>query len=78
MYIYIYRFIVNSTARNIERTERGMNAGFELLYSEEKIQTRCWLYDYYGHLARKFWLRNFRLIRPYQDDEHMFTVDRRL
>ena len=38
----------------------------------------CWLCDKNGHLARNCRLRNFRLIRPYQGDGHMYRVDRRL
>ena len=38
----------------------------------------CWLYDKYGHLARNCRVKNFRLIRPYQGDDRMYRVDRRL
>ena len=33
----------------------------------------CWLCDKYGHLARYC-----RLMRPYNDDYHMYNVERRL
>jgi len=37
-----------------------------------------WLYDKYGHLERNCKLKNFRLIRPDQDDDHMIRVEGRL
>ena len=38
----------------------------------------CWLYDKYGHLERNCKLKNFRLIKPDQDDNRMITVEGRL
>jgi len=71
MYLYIcYVYILNS------RTVcTGVKAGVGQLYSEEKTETLCWLCDKYGHLERKYMLINFSLIRPYQDDDRMITVE---
>jgi len=55
-----------------------VKGGVEQLYCEEKTETLCWLYDKYGHLARNCRLRYFRLIRPYQGNDRMYRVDRRL
>jgi hypothetical protein len=55
-----------------------VKAGVGQLHSEKKNGTLCWLYDKYGHLARSYRLRNFRLIRIYQDDDRMYNVDYRL
>ena len=55
-----------------------MKAGFGKLHREEKTETLCWLFDKYGHLARNCRLKNFRLMRPYKDDDRMYMFDRRL
>ena len=76
MYIYIY--IVNSTTLYLEESLWGTKATVVQANSGEKTETQCWLYDKYGHLARNCRLRNFRLISIYKDDDHMYSVDRRL
>jgi hypothetical protein len=50
-----------------------MNSRFGQRNSGEKTDTLCRLCDRYGHLARYC-----RIIRPYRDDNHMYSVDRRL
>jgi len=55
-----------------------MNSSFGQGNSGEKTDTLCRLCDRYGHLARKFRLRNIRLKKTYQDVARMYSVDRRL
>ena len=52
-----------------------MKAGFGQLHTEDKTETPYWLYDKCGQLERNCKLRNFRLIRTYQDYDRMYNVD---
>jgi len=76
--LYISRFIVDSIALYVEQSILGMNSRFGQRNSEEKTDRLCGLCDRYGHLARKFRLRNIRLKKPYQDVDRMYSVDKGL
>ena len=67
--------LVISSELYIEEYVWGRNATVGQANSRRKTETLCWLY---GHLARNCRLRDFRLIRPYQDDYRMYSVERRL
>jgi len=77
IYIYIYRFIFNSTVRNTVQSVWGTNTTVGQLYSEEKTESLCWLYDKYGNLVRNCRLRNYRLIIPSREVDRMYRLDRR-
>ena len=76
--MYISRFIFDSNALCLEQSILGMNSRFGHRNSGEKTDTLCRLCDRYGHLARKFMLRNIRLKKPYQGIDRMYSVDRSL
>jgi len=77
-HLYISWFIVDSIALCVEQSILGTNSRFGQRNSGEKTNKLCRLCDRYGHLARKFRLRNIRLKKPYQDVDRMYSVDRRL
>jgi len=76
--LYISRFIVDSNALYVEESILGKNSRFGQRNGGEKTNTLCRLCDRYGHLARKFMLRNIRLKKPYQGIDRMYSVDRSL